>query len=52
MLNMKKYLETTKIFSRLYLELSSYRRQKLLDVNEKKYMAVPDNFFMFSIQDN
>jgi hypothetical protein len=28
------------------------RRQKLSDVSRKKILVVPDNFFMFSIQDN
>ena len=34
-------------------KLSSYSRQKRLDVNGKKKVLVdPDDFFMFSIQDN
>ena len=53
MLNMKKMSGTNNIFFSVFLSLqATVYRQKLSDVNGKKPLFVPDNFFMFSIQDN
>ena len=50
---MKKLLETTKIFSRLYLKLSTHSGgQKVSYVYGKEILVVPDKFFMFRIQNN
>ena len=49
MLNMKNCWEQPIIFFCLHPKLTSYRRQKHLDVNKKT--VVPDNLFKFSIKD-
>ena len=51
MLIMKKTVGSNQDFFCLYPKLTIYRRQKRLDVNWKKMLVVPDDFFKFSIQD-
>ena len=52
MLNMKQMVKNNqKFFICLYPKVANYSRQKLLDVNRNKILAVPDNFLPFSFQD-
>ena len=46
------FIGNGKLFSYLHLKVFVYCSLKVLYINGKKILVVPDDFFMFSIQDN